>query len=35
MYFPMVISAAGTTLTLSPYVLLSLIPALIAAELAL
>jgi signal transduction histidine kinase len=35
MYLPMVISAAGTTFTLSPYVLLSLLPALVAAELAL
>jgi signal transduction histidine kinase len=35
MYLPMVIPAAGTTFTLSPYVLLSLLPALVAAELAL
>src|SRR5689334_21120994 len=35
MHLSMAISAAGTTLILSPYVLLSLLPALIAAELAL
>jgi signal transduction histidine kinase len=35
MYLPMVTSAAGTASTLTPYVLLSLLPSIIAAELAL
>jgi signal transduction histidine kinase len=35
MYLPMVTAVAGTSSTLSPYILLSLLPAIIAAELAL
>ncbi|MEO7909855.1 MAG: histidine kinase N-terminal 7TM domain-containing protein [Roseiflexaceae bacterium] len=35
MYLPMIPSAAGTASTLTPYILLSLLPSIIAAELAL
>jgi hypothetical protein len=35
MYLPMVSSAADTTATLSPYILVSFLPAILAAELAL